>query len=968
MTSYLKALLERLTPVGALASERPSSAPTGDQKGTRPSTSNCPPSTATPSAGGAYAQFGSPPAAVAPIDSLTARHRIADVDSSPIDSVSTKCESGCEASGTVECLERADASGLQNPLQAPAIQRPPRVRAAGALGTILSLGILLLALPPPSTAFASSPPEAPTVTVEEPVTANEATLHGILNPGKTGEAGAFELDEYQFLYKASETKACKGGSVIPASPALSAGAGDEELPAETVSGLAAGSEYAVCLRAENEAGEATVGPAVSFRTAEATVPVIEGQSVSEETKNTATVSATINPGGDAATCEVHYGTTVALETSEPCLAGLPAGTAGQAVSIQLKGLQANSEYHYEFFAGNEKGTGQATAQATFKTNPVIGVTTSPATDVRRANALLNGTINPEGAPTSYYFEYGTAPCDVSSRTCGARTQGRGPVSEAGAIESFKVNNLKPGTTYHYWIVATATAGTFYGFEQTFTTAVAEPQEYALEKDVLGPGTNPLEPTEQLKFASPLGVAVNQATGDVYVSDKGASPAAIDQFNAAGEFMSTVSLPAEAEGQATFNITVDNSGVADRQGDVYITDTSAGVVYKFDPNADGELALDATTPKIGEGVVTEPRGVAVNATGDVYVTSASGTVAEFSPAGTSLNTELITGLSVPTGLAVDVAGDIYVATETGTAEYTPTGECARPGVSPKECVPISADGAEAVAVDPIGDVFISDLSANTVKEFGPAPENVPIQDIELERPGVFTGIPRGIAINDTNRTIYAAERGAVVKVFRFLNVKPVVVKTESAAQLTGTVETLRGTVNPGGQEPAEYYFEYGTAACSSESCGTVVRGQDVTPLNGNEAIAVSLGVEGLTPETTYHYRIVGVNDESGVEYGNEETFTTGPEVGPPAPGDQVEHKASPGVEPAELTAYPDLTTLAPVPGPKEVTVVVHPLTRAQKLQKALRVCRKDKKPKTRRACEAVARKHFGPKPKPKKKKH
>jgi hypothetical protein len=39
--------------------------------------------------------------------------------------------------------------------------------------------------------------------------------------------------------------------------------------------------------------------------------------------------------------------------------------------------------------------------------------------------------------------------------------------------------------------------------------------------------------------------------------------------------------------------------------------------------------------------------------------------------------------------------------------------------------------------------------------------------------------------------------------------------------------------------------------------------------------------------------------------------------------------------------------------------VKALTRAQKLAKALAVCRKKKRRKTRAACEALARKHYGP---------
>jgi hypothetical protein len=98
----------------------------------RPSAANRP---ASIPAGGDYAEFGSSPAVIASIDSLTARHRVAGGDSSPTDGVSTKCESGYRASGTVECLERADASGLQTPQRTLLRRGLPAFRKANPAAT-----------------------------------------------------------------------------------------------------------------------------------------------------------------------------------------------------------------------------------------------------------------------------------------------------------------------------------------------------------------------------------------------------------------------------------------------------------------------------------------------------------------------------------------------------------------------------------------------------------------------------------------------------------------------------------------------------------------------------------------------------------------------------------------------------------------------------------------------------------------
>jgi hypothetical protein len=228
-----------------------------------------------------------------------------------------------------------------------------------------------------------------------------------------------------------------------------------------------------------------------------------------------------------------------------------------------------------------------------------------------------------------------------------------------------------------------------------------------------------------------------------------------------------------------------------------------------------------------------------------------------------------------------------------------------------------------------------------------------------------------AVNDASSLPYVDD-GTVTVFAHDLEARPVIVKTDAATQIGATTGVLNGTVNPNNalslvhEEPAEYYFEYGTPPCDTVAgtCGTPVSEQSEVPLHGVEALPVSVHLEGLTPNTTYHYWVIGVNEESGAEHGEEQVFTTGPEPTVPAK-DETEHKTPLGPEPEEAKAYPDLMNLAPVPGPKETAVVLHPLTRSERLQKTLRTCRKDRKVSKRKACEVLARKHFAPKRKAKK---
>ena len=98
-------------------------------------------------------------------------------------------------------------------------------------------------------------------------------------------------------------------------------------------------------------------------------------------------------------------------------------------------------------------------------------TTTAATAVTQTTAQLNGTVNPDGAATTYHFEYGTS-----------TAYGTNVPTPDGAVgsdstvhpESQAVTALTPATTYHFRIVATSSNGTSYGPDQTFTTGTPSP--------------------------------------------------------------------------------------------------------------------------------------------------------------------------------------------------------------------------------------------------------------------------------------------------------------------------------------------------------------------------------------------------------------------------------------------------------------------------------------------------------------
>ena len=80
---------------------------------------------------------------------------------------------------------------------------------------------------------------------------------------------------------------------------------------------------------------------------------------------------------------------------------------------------------------------------------------------------MNGTVDPNGRDTTFYFEYGTSTSYGTKTAVRSAGAGTSPQNEATAIA-----NLQVGRTYHFRIVATSDAGTATGADATFKTSSA----------------------------------------------------------------------------------------------------------------------------------------------------------------------------------------------------------------------------------------------------------------------------------------------------------------------------------------------------------------------------------------------------------------------------------------------------------------------------------------------------------------
>lgn len=102
----------------------------------------------------------------------------------------------------------------------------------------------------------------------------------------------------------------------------------------------------------------------------------------------------------------------------------------------------------------------ATAAAAEK--PVV--TSGAATSIEPTTVVLNGTVTPKGADTTYYFQYGTSSLYGSVTPAGTVPNGSGRVRVTAAV-----SGLAPVTTYHYRLVAQNAAGVGRGSHRTFKT-------------------------------------------------------------------------------------------------------------------------------------------------------------------------------------------------------------------------------------------------------------------------------------------------------------------------------------------------------------------------------------------------------------------------------------------------------------------------------------------------------------------
>lgn len=139
-----------------------------------------------------------------------------------------------------------------------------------------------------------------------------------------------------------------------------------------------------------------------------------------------------------------------------------AGPAGRLFDITEGSNGSCGTYLCEAKIGYDGPSGWGVPNGVIAVSP--SAVTKAAAGVTGVGATLNGTLNPAGTETKYYFEYG------KTTSYGTKTAEVSAGSGTSDLEMAKaVSGLSTSTTYHFRIVATSSVGTTKGEDKTFTT-------------------------------------------------------------------------------------------------------------------------------------------------------------------------------------------------------------------------------------------------------------------------------------------------------------------------------------------------------------------------------------------------------------------------------------------------------------------------------------------------------------------
>jgi phosphodiesterase/alkaline phosphatase D-like protein len=712
----------------------------------------------------------------------------------------------------------------------------------------------------------TSPPPTATTGASSSVTATGATLAGTVNPN--GDATTFK-----FYYGTSSSF---GTSYPHASAGGSAGSGTSATPvSDSISGLAGNTTYFFRLCATNTTGTSCSSVENTFTTPAA--PVATTGASSSVTRTGASLAGTVDPNGDSTSWSFYYGTSSSTGTSYPNSStggNAGSGTSATPVNDTLSGLSGKTTYFYRLCATNAYGT-NCGAESSFSTPDVPEVTTGAATAVSQTGATLNGTVDPNGATTSYTFSYGTSPGTYDHSIGGSGLTGTTPQSVSKAISS-----LSPATTYYYQLCATNaySVSASCGIEKTFLTTSPPTVTTGAFSSVTSTGAsvagtvNPHGDSTSWKFyfgtSSSTGTSYpRSSTGGNAGSGNSATPVNDTLTALSGNttyfyrLCATNSTATACGGEGSF--TTPAAPVATTGASSSVTRTGASLAGTVDPNG------DSTSWTFYYGTSSS--------TGTSYPNSSTGGNAGSGTSPTPVN-DTLSGLSGNTTYFYRLCATNTYGTNCGGESSFSTPDL--PAVVTGAASSVTKTGASlAGTVNPNRDStswkFYYGTSSSTGTSYpnsstggnaGSGTSATPVNDTLSGLSGDTTYFYRLCATNTFGTT--CGGEGS------FLTQDAPTPVTGAASAVTTNNATLAGTVNPNGATVSSTVFRYGTS-CSAPSWTTGCSSATASPSpgSGRTAVSVSATLSGLQAGTTFHYTLCATNTYGTNCDASDHTFKT-----------------------------------------------------------------------------------------------
>ena len=351
-----------------------------------------------------------------------------------------------------------------------------------------------------------------------------------------------------------------------------------------------------------------------------------------------------------------------------------------------------------------------------------------------------------------------------------------------------------------------------------------------------------------QLSDPYGIAVDQATGAVYVSDAGNDR--IARYVSDGAPVPTYTLDATytspAQGAAAGEIGSFAAPLAvdPATGDLLVADPADDLVQRYSAAGAFLGSFDGTG---SSGAFTGLQDLAVDSTGDVVVVDSDG--------------------GDPADGAVSRV-ERFSSAGVWEATIGPVGGAANVAIRPFDDDVVVSGNQDAVNRDQTPTVFVFDADGSAEVVFGTSP----VAFSTISGLAIDDGADGRLYVaTDTSRGAYPGQYGNVsVQVFDApIPPEPPTVEppAASATNVRPWTATLEGSIDPGGAETT-YHFEYGTTDAYGSQTAPASAG------TGFNAVRVSADLVDLEPSTTYHFRIVADNGVGGGPVqGADRTFTT-----------------------------------------------------------------------------------------------